>query len=259
MARAGLTIKRRGALAQYENLLQNHCSVSWRVNNSIVRCLRRVTAISSLLAVLGTATAARAPITNASFVASLTSGSLSGVQFTVSYSYDNAGITAGSEDYLPLQSFDFDLLGAHFSKNDIYQGGQVIFHHGILYNVTADFDPAVSGAPTNAPLNSIAFGFGGPGIIGYTDKQGEYGSGVFSLISSNIIPKVVSVSIVGNGLQLVFTTTNHLNYVVEYTADLVPTNWISLTNLTATGTTTTVADPGAASQPQRFYRVGLVP
>jgi hypothetical protein len=46
---------------------------------------------------------------------------------------------------------------------------------------------------------------------------------------------------------------------VEYTTDLVPTNWISLTNLTATGTTTTVADPDAASPSQRFYRVGLVP
>jgi hypothetical protein len=229
------------------------------MNSSIVHCLRRVAAVSSLLPMLGTATAACAAITNASFAASLTSGSLSGVQFTVSYSYDNSGITGGSGDYLPLQSFDFDLLGTHFPKDDIYQGGQVIFHYGILYNVTAAFDPYISGAPTNAPLNSIAFGFGGPGIIGYVDKQGQYGSGAFSLISSNIIPQIVSVSIVGSDLQLVFTTTNHLNHVVEYTTDLVPTNWISLTNLTATGTTTTVADPDAASPSQRFYRVGLVP
>jgi hypothetical protein len=228
-----------------------------RVNNSIVRCLRQITAVSSLLGLLGSVVVARAAITNASFVASLTSGSLSGVQFTVSYSYDNSGITGGSGDYLPLNSFDFDLLGTHFSKDDIYQGGQVIFHYGILYNVTAAFDPYVSESPTNAPLNSIAFGFGGPGIIGYEDKQSQFGSGVFPLMSSNLIPQIVSVLIVSNNLQLVFTTTNHLDYVVEYTADMVLTNWISLTNLTATGTITAVADPGATPQSQRFYRVGV--
>jgi len=227
------------------------------VNNSIVHCLWRIGTVTLLLPILGIASAARAGITNASFIASLTSGSLSGAQFTVSYSYESTNVTGGSEDYLPLNSFDFDLLGTHFSKNDIFQGGQVIFHYGYLYNVTADFDPAVSGMPSNAPVNDIAFGFGGPGIIGYEDKENQFGGGTFSLIGSNLIPRVVSISIVGSDAQLVFTTTNHLGYVVEYTADIVLTNWISLTNLTATGSITNVVDPGAASQTQRFYHVGV--
>src|SRR5215472_5920112 len=128
---------------------------------------------SSLIGVM--VTAARggscvgwAAVTNASFVAYLTNGSLSGLEFPVQYSYDAAGITGGPEDYLQLLSFDFNLQGTQFSGTNIQQGGQVIFHYAKLYNITAEFYPSIDG-PAGAPVNQIAFGFGESGSIGYSD------------------------------------------------------------------------------------------
>src|SRR5207249_7216731 len=66
------------------------------------------------------------------------------------------------------------------SSDLIQQGGQVILHYGKLYNVTAEFYPAIDGPP-GAPVNNIAFGFGGPGTIGYSDTNGQYGAGAFLL------------------------------------------------------------------------------
>src|SRR5450432_1928568 len=67
--------------------------------------------------------------------ASLTSGSLSGVNFVVSFSYDNSSLTGSGQEFLSLLSFDFALLETQFTRADINQGGQVIFRDGTLENV----------------------------------------------------------------------------------------------------------------------------
>ena len=97
---------------------------------------------------------ARAGIILLNFNASLTSGSLAGTQFTGSFSYDSAGITGGSHDFLPLVSFDFDLLGVHFARANISQGGQAIFENGVLVNETAAF---FANSPAGSPVSDIAF------------------------------------------------------------------------------------------------------
>jgi len=51
-----------------------------------------------------------------------------------------------------------------------------------------------------------------------------------------------------------------MSYLVEYKSDLVSGSWLILTNgIPGTGGVLPVVDTGAASQTQRFYRVGLLP
>ena len=70
---------------------------------------------------------------------SLDSGSLAGNTLQVSFSYDSSLVAPTGDSFVPLASFDFTFLGATFSRNDISQGGQVIFHNNALANVTASF------------------------------------------------------------------------------------------------------------------------
>jgi len=109
--------------------------------------------------------------------ASLTTGSLAGVNFTFSFSYDDAALAGSGQEFLSLTSFDFTLLGTPFTLADVTQGGQAIFQSGVLQNVTAAF---LTIPPRTAPVFDIAFGFGGPGVIGYIDLAHNFGSGTYS-------------------------------------------------------------------------------
>src|SRR6266851_1857035 len=93
--------------------------------------------------------------------ASLDNGSLAGTRFPVSFSYDVEQVIPVGDSFITLESFDFTLLGTVFTRNDIFQGGQVIFRNGRLDNVTASFQIFL---PPHAPVENITFGFGGPGV-----------------------------------------------------------------------------------------------
>jgi len=110
--------------------------------------------------------------------ASFDTGSLAGTTFSVCYSYAADEVAPVGETYLPLSSFDFELVGVSFTRNDIFQGGQVIFRDGALENVTASFQVFL---PPRSPVKNVTFGFGGPGIIGYSDLDDQFGSGSFAL------------------------------------------------------------------------------
>jgi len=112
--------------------------------------------------------------------ASLTSGSMANTEFTVRFSYDDSNLTGQGQEFLPLQSFNFALGNAVFTRDDIFQGGQAIFQDGVLQNVTAAFFPELIGRPPNAPVRSIVFGFGTDRGIAYTDLVGNDGQGSFS-------------------------------------------------------------------------------
>jgi hypothetical protein len=114
------------------------------------------------------------------FVASLGTGSMAGTTFPVCYSYDADQVPPVGEGYVQLNSFDFTLGAARFTRSDIFQGGQVIFRDGASQNVTASFQVFM---PPNSPVANITFGFGGDGVIGYIDLSGQYGDGLFALAS----------------------------------------------------------------------------
>src|SRR5262249_37252589 len=114
------------------------------------------------------------------FVASLDTGSMAGKTFPVCYSYDADQVAPVGESYVQLNSLEFTLGDAQFTRNDIFQGGQVIFSDGVAQNVTASFQVFM---PPNSPVTNITFGFGGDGVIGYIDLSYQYGDGSFALSS----------------------------------------------------------------------------
>ena len=143
-----------------------------------VRASVRLSLITAALLVASTLTANTVAV---GFDAALTSGSLAGTDFMGSFSYDGSMVNpTDPEDFVTLLSFDFDLDGVHFSRSNITQGGQAIFHFGQLFNQTAAFFPQISG-PASAPLLDIAFGFGGPGVIGYVGLDHNFGAGSFTV------------------------------------------------------------------------------
>jgi hypothetical protein len=77
------------------------------------------------------------------------------------------------------------------------------------------------------------------------------------VITAVPIPKITSLTVVGSDVRIGFTTGSNLSYTSEYSSNLVAGAWNTLTNLTGTGSVTTVTDPRAASLPGRFYKVGV--
>ena len=132
--------------------------------------------------------AARGELVTNSLSASLDTGSLAGTTFTVSFSYDSDQVLSLGESYVQLSSFDFILLGVSFTRHDIFQGGQAIFQDGIIRNVTASFQVIL---PPNPPVRNITFGFGGPGVIGYIDLSGQFGTGSFTFRALKVHPGLI--------------------------------------------------------------------
>ena len=129
---------------------------------------------SILLCLLFNVVAHAQNIVYATLNASLDDGSLAGTTFTILFSYDADQVADSGQSYVPLNSFDFTLLGVQFTRDDIFQGGQVIFQDGVLQNVTASFQVRL---PPDSPVQNITFGFGDPMGVAYIDLDGEFGSG----------------------------------------------------------------------------------
>lgn len=146
-------------------------------------------------------TVAEASTVEFQFIASLETGNLAGTTFVGTGSFDSQGSTGMGLEFLTLTSLDFTLLGVTFTKADIDQGGQAKLQDGVLIDFTAAFFPP---PPGNSPVSNIAFGFGGPGVIGYSNP-GIFGSGTYTL-SAVPEPAPLAQSVVG------FITLTALGY-----------------------------------------------
>jgi hypothetical protein len=125
-----------------------------------------------------------ATIVPGSLSAVLDTGSLAGLGFPVSFSYDSSQVSPVGQSFVSLAAINFTLLGVPFDRSNILQGGQVIFLNGTLENLTASFQgPPL---PPHSPVENITFGFGGPGVIGYIDLNGQFGDGTFTF---NAVPE----------------------------------------------------------------------
>ncbi|HVT40759.1 MAG TPA: hypothetical protein VHE78_17095 [Gemmatimonadaceae bacterium] len=138
--------------------------------------IRRTSIAVFMLLLLVAARADAQNIVRGCFDASLDDGSLAGTTFTVIFSYDADEVSDTGDSYVSLSSFDFTLLGVPFTRDDIFQGGQAIFHDAVLDNVTASFQVRL---PPNSPVNNITFGFGSSRGIAYIDLDNQFGSGSF--------------------------------------------------------------------------------
>ena len=71
---------------------------------------------------------------------------------------------------------------------------------------------------------------------------------------------VTDIDAVGADIQISLSTGSNRMYRVDYTSDMVTAVWTTVTNnVSGTGGIITITDPGAATQPKRFYRVTIVP
>jgi hypothetical protein len=146
-------------------------------------------------------TVAEATTVDFQFGASLQTGNLAGTTFVGIGSFDNQGSTGMGLEFLNLTSLDFILLGVTFTKADIDQGGQATLQDGVLTNFTAAFFPP---PPGNSPVSNIAFGFGGPGLIGYSNP-GILGSGAYTV---SLVPEPAALPLLVAG----FFTLTALRY-----------------------------------------------
>ncbi len=80
------------------------------------------------------------------------------------------------------------------------------------------------------------------------------------LLTSNSVPVITAIQAVPPDVQVSFTTSGAgATYGVAYTTNVLNATWTTLTNnIAGTGAIITVTDPGAATQPQRFYKAYLI-
>jgi hypothetical protein len=99
------------------------------------------------------------------------------------------------------------------------------------------------------------------GVINVLDGNTNFHAGFVNngvVVASNSIPQIVSIAVVGSGVEVTFTTSSSPTYYFEYTSNLVTGAWTPLIGFTGMGGDVIVTDFNALSQPQRFYRVQLV-
>lgn len=102
----------------------------------------------------------------------------------------DSGLGVSADGRVSSTSLDFSLLGFPITLANISQGGQAILQDRTLSNFTAAFFLG-----STVPVNDRAFGFGGPGIIGYTTASNP-GSGVYT-ITSAVTPEPSTVASCG--------------------------------------------------------------
>ena len=71
--------------------------------------------------------------------------------------------------------------------------------------------------------------------------------------------RITNIAPVGADIQISLSTGSNRLYLVQRTSDLVTGAWTTVTNnLVGNGGTVIASDPGATTQPKRFYRVQLL-
>jgi T5SS/PEP-CTERM-associated repeat protein len=140
-------------------------------------------------------------------------------------------------------------------------GGKVLADCG----GTLTFTGIVTNNGSLKAVNGTVLEFYGPvvnnGVINILDGNTNFHAGFLNngvVISTDSVPQIVSISVVGSDLQVQFTTANSPTYVFEYTDSLENQSWNPIISVTGSGGIMSATDPGAASLPHRFYRVRLV-
>jgi hypothetical protein len=130
---------------------------------------------------------------------------------------------------------------------------------------TLTFTGVVTNNGTWTALNGSTFTSYGPvvnnGLINVLDGNTNFVGG---FVNNGIVadqasrPQIVSITVIGSGVQVEFTTGPKLLYILEYTSDLVTPDWTPLVGLIGPGGNVALSDIGATQQTQRFYRVHMM-
>ena len=163
---------------------------------------------------------------------------------------------------------------AHLSVGD--SGGAVFIQDGttwklagINYSVSGSFSNAANGTVFDAALFDMGGLYIGEGTSWtyITNQVDDIPSAFFSTrISANcawiysVLQQITGLERTGPDVRISFRSVPNAKHRIEYKNDLAASEWTNLTNNVAgTGGILSIVDSNAASLPQRFYRVGVVP
>jgi len=99
------------------------------------------------------------------------------------------------------------------------------------------------------------------GVINIINGNTNFHAGFINngvVLTSNVVPQIISITAVGSNIEVQFTTASNLTYVLEYTGNLLTGSWLPLAGFSGPGGDVTVTDFNAILQTQRFYRIHLV-
>lgn len=135
-----------------------------------------------------------------------------------------------------------------------------------------DADHAFWQSPRSWKVISLSGAASNPGLTVFTGVDGVEGNtagtftttadaaGVYLHFTPGATPPepYIDPNVVGAGTtsaQLSWSSVAGATYTVQYKTNLNQTGWLTLTNLTATGTTTTIVDNTNPAPQERYYRV----
>jgi T5SS/PEP-CTERM-associated repeat protein len=140
-------------------------------------------------------------------------------------------------------------------------GGSVVADCGGALTFTG----SVANYGTMKALNGSTLESYGPvvnyGFIDAIHGATNFHSGLVNfgtVLTAGSIPQIISVQIVGVDVWITFTTQGGVRCVFQDSTDLGGNSWTDVIEFISPGGTLTFIDPGAATQPKRFYRIGIV-
>lgn len=140
--------------------------------------------------------------------------------------------------------FSFDGSGSNQFQAALLDARGLYYFNGVGWTLI----------PTNNPT-AVPAGF-------YSSRVSSHINWINSVVNFQTGPdlQIAGSQVVGADVQISLATGSNRLYRVDYTTNLVNAVWTTLTNNVAgTGGVVSVIDPGAASQPQRFYRAAIAP
>jgi hypothetical protein len=223
----------------------------------------------------GIATVNQLLVTNASSALDLNSGTFNTSSTTVSNSQTFfVGDGADAATYHLLGGVHSFANGMEVHNNAVLSGcgtinGTVVIDPGGLVQADCGGMLTFTGIVTNNGTVVAANGSTvesydsvvNNGVINIINGNTNFHAGFVNngtILTSNSVPQIVSITAVGLNIQIQFTTASNLTYVLEYTGSLPAEDWTPLVGITGPGGNVTVTDYNAILQTQRFYRARLV-
>jgi hypothetical protein len=190
------------------------------------------------------------------------SGYQAGMVSPPNVAYNFGGHPASIIGVVPFDLLSADLTAAWRNNLNVevkgYVGGNLTYDQVVTLSVTA---------PTTVQfnyfgVNSVSFvSSGGTPVSGYAESGEEFVMDNVTAVPHTtpvIAPLVQNLKQAAEGISFDWAAQMGQTYQVQYSTNLLETNWISLGSpLTATGSTLTVSD--SQTNQQKFYRLLLLP
>ena len=189
---------------------------------------------------------------------------------------DNDPVTFGYQWQQSLNGTNFvDLAG---EANNILSASVTVAGDFYRVIVTPDdgqtngvpFTTASVLVPTDSDSNGLnddweVANFGQLGVDPDADPDGDGFTNVQEFIAGTDPNDATSAFVItsiaedGDDIVITFASVSGKTYEGQHSNEPLGPIWVAFTNVTATSDSTEVTDPGAASEPERYYRVQVVP